>query len=157
EVTIDPYVVCTSSYWFRMTEFSRLAGLNGERQALERPMKNPVESSESSVSSEIESDLDLKKPDLALGQKELTARSAGETKNMWFTSPLVIGALTAAFGLLGTGVGAVLQGYWNTQLERQKFESVLIQKALEQKNRDEAAKSLIFDIKAGLIQSLNAE
>jgi lysozyme len=121
-------------------------------------MEKPIESPITSESLEgIKNELDLKKAELALKEKELAAKLEGEKRNIWFTSPLIVGALSAIFGLLGTGIGAALQGYWNTQLERQKFESVLIQKALEQKDREEVAKSLLFLVKAGLIQSLNAE
>jgi lysozyme family protein len=60
--------------------------------------------------------------------------------------------LAAVFGLLGTGVGAVLQGVYNLQLERQKFESSLIAKALEPDDQDKRAKQLDFYIKIGLIK-----
>ena len=103
----------------------------------------------------IKNELDLKKAELTLKEKELAEKTESERRNIWFTSPLIVTALSAIFGLLGTGIGAVLQGYWNTQLERQKFESVLIQKALEQKDREEVAKNLLFLVKIGLIQSLN--
>jgi hypothetical protein len=121
-------------------------------------MEKPIEQTPSEVSTEdIQSEFDLKKAEFALKQREFNTKLKGERRNIWFTSPLVVGVLSAIVGLLGTGVGAIFQGYWNTQLERQKFESVLIQKALEQKDRDEVAKSLLFLVEAGLIQSLNRE
>jgi hypothetical protein len=73
-----------------------------------------------------------------------------------FSSPLVLGLFSAIFGLLGTGIGAALQGYSTLQLERQKFESSLIQKALDTKDKSEAAKSLLFLVDSGIIQSLDA-
>jgi hypothetical protein len=42
-------------------------------------------------------------------------------------------------------------------LERQKFEFSLIQKALEIKDRNEAAKQLLFLVNSGVIQSLDSE
>jgi WD40 repeat protein len=63
--------------------------------------------------------------------------------------------LIALSGLLGTVLGVVFQGYNNTELERQKFESQLIQKALETKDKTEAAKNLLFLVDSGVIQQLD--
>ena len=63
----------------------------------------------------------------------------------------------AIIGLMGTGFGAAITGYWNTKLERQKFEFSLIQKALEAPDKAEAAKGLTFLVEAGLIEQFNAE
>jgi hypothetical protein len=93
--------------------------------------------------------------ELEIKREELKAKIQGDKRNILFSSPLIIGALSAVFGLLGTGVGASLQGYWNTTLERQKFESALIQKALDTTDKDTAKKSLLFLVKSGLIQNLN--
>lgn len=107
-------------------------------------------------------DLELRKAELALREKEYALRErevegrlALEKRGIWFSSPLIVGVFSAVFGLLGTGVGAALQGYWNTQLERQKFESALIQRALEEPDRSEAAKRLLFLVNAGIIQGLD--
>lgn len=59
-------------------------------------------------------------------------------------------------GLLGTGLGYGLQGYFNAKLERQKFEAGVIQKALETDDRQEIARRLKFYIETGVIQSLDA-
>jgi len=71
----------------------------------------------------------------------------------WLTSPLLL----ALVGLVGTGVGAVLQGFWNTRLEREKFEFSLIEKALAVADKKEAAQNLKFLVDAGLINQFNAE
>jgi hypothetical protein len=71
----------------------------------------------------------------------------------WFTSPLLL----AIVGLIGTGVGAVLQGFWNTRLEREKFEFSLIEKALATRDKNEAALNLKFLVDAGLISQFNSE
>lgn len=71
----------------------------------------------------------------------------------WLTSPLLL----ALVGLLGTGVGAVLQGFWNTRLEREKFEFSLIEKALAVADKKEAAQNLKFLVDAGLINQFSAE
>jgi hypothetical protein len=71
----------------------------------------------------------------------------------WLASPLLL----AMVGLIGTGVGAVLQGFWNTRLEREKFEFSLIEKALATSNKDEAAQNLKFLVDAGLINQFNQD
>jgi hypothetical protein len=96
-------------------------------------------------------DLELKKEELALKRAELSAKIESERRSTWFTSPIFVAVATALFGLLGTAVGAVFQGYFNNRLERFKFESSLILKALETEDRTEAARRLQFLSNAGLI------
>jgi Putative peptidoglycan binding domain len=76
-----------------------------------------------------------------------------DRRNIWLTAPLLV----TLVGLIGTGVGAVLQGYWNNRLERDKFEYSLIQKALETADKGEAARNLKFIVNAGLISGFNSE
>jgi hypothetical protein len=110
----------------------------------------------------------LKEREIALKEQEVREKINLEKRGLWFSSPLLIGVFSAVFGLLGTGIGAALQGYsnfhlerqkfdLNFQLERQKFEFSLIQKALEIKDRNEAAKQLLFLVNSGVIQSLDSE
>jgi hypothetical protein len=73
-------------------------------------------------------------------------------KYVW-SSPLIL----ALVGLIGTGIGAIIQGFWNAKLERQKFESSLITKALETNDQQTAANSLKFLIDADLVTTLNAK
>jgi hypothetical protein len=72
---------------------------------------------------------------------------------LWFASPLLL----AVVGLLGTGVGAVLQGFWNTKLEREKFEFSLIQKALDTADKNEAGRNLKFLVEAGLLTQFDGK
>ena len=106
--------------------------------------------------SKIENEFDLRKAELALKERELEARLEKERKSHWLASPVLLGVVSAIFGILGTGVGAALQGYWNTQLERQKFESGLIDRAMESGDSNRAAKLLLFLVDADLIKGLNA-
>lgn len=102
-----------------------------------------------SASLEKDDPSDEQRPPKPVQQK--LRRNEAKRRRIWLTSPLAL----AVVGLLGTGIGASLQGYWNTQLERQKFESTLIQKALETSKKEEAANNLKFLVDAGLIQSLD--
>jgi hypothetical protein len=120
-------------------------------------MPDPNSNSNVADSDLRERELALKERELALKEQEAKAKIELEKRGIWFTSPLLIGLASAIFGLIGTGVGAVLQGYSNFQLERQKFEFALIQKALDIKDRNEAAKQLIFLVDSGVIQSLDGE
>lgn len=80
-----------------------------------------------------------------------------ERRAAWIASPVVVAVCTAVVGLFGTAAGVVLQGYWNTQLERQKFEFGLIQKALEATDQNDAARKLQFLLDAGLIRQFDAD
>src|SRR5258706_114931 len=99
--------------------------------------------------------------EIRLREKELDARMAagGEParRHSWLTSPLLVAVGSTIFGLLGTGVGAALQGFSNTALERQKFESGLIQKALETSDKNEAATNLQFLVGIGLISQFDTQ
>jgi murein L,D-transpeptidase YcbB/YkuD len=87
------------------------------------------------------------------GASDADQTSSGKS---WLSSSVLIAAFSAISALLGTGIGAALQGYWNTQLERQKFESALISRALETSDKSDAAKNLLFLVNAGLIQGFDA-
>jgi hypothetical protein len=87
-----------------------------------------------------------------LRQRDIDLRAADQ-RSLWLSSPLLL----AIVGLIGTGIGAGLQGFWNARLEKQKFESSLVEKALSAANRDEAAKSLKFLVDAGLVNGLNTD
>ncbi|MFB2937623.1 hypothetical protein ACE1B6_20435 [Aerosakkonemataceae cyanobacterium BLCC-F154] len=78
-------------------------------------------------------------------------------QNPEIESPWKSWLLTALTGLIGTALGAILQGYSTLQLERQKFEFTLIQKTLEAPTQDQAAKQLIFLVNSGVIISLDSE
>jgi hypothetical protein len=101
-------------------------------------------------------DAALREKELQLPDQEATAKVAIESRNLWFSSPLLLALASAIFGVIGTAVGAGLQGYSNFQLERQKFEFTLIQSALNTKDTKEAAKRLQFLVESGVIKSLDA-
>jgi lysozyme len=93
--------------------------------------------------------------EFSLKEKEVDAKIKYDQKGLWVTSPLLLGVITAISGLIGTGIGAVLQGNANLKLERNKFEFIQIQKALETTDTKEAAKRLVFLVDIGVIQSLD--
>lgn len=69
-------------------------------------------------------------------------------------NPVFIALITAIAGLLGTGIGAVIQGFNSSRLERQKFEAQLIMKALEPEDAQDRANYLKFLVNVGLVKSL---
>ncbi len=70
-------------------------------------------------------------------------------------SALKLAFLTAFVGVIGTGIGASLQGYWSSKLEQQKFEAELITAALKSSDQIEAAKALTFLLDIGLLSNLD--
>ena len=116
-----------------------------------------VASDNTSESTTREREIALRERELALREKEVEAKIHLERRGLWLTSPLLIGSITAISGLIGTGIGAVLQGNANFKLERQKFEFTLIQDALEAPNQDEAARQLLFLVNSGVIISLDSK
>lgn len=52
-------------------------------------------------------------------------------------TPVTATVLVAVIGVLGTAVGAYLQGQSNLELERQKFDSELILRGLDSSDPDE--------------------
>jgi WD40 repeat protein len=89
-------------------------------------------------------------------ETELDTNTKSESGNgKLYPKTSVLAILSAVSVLLAGGIGAALQGFSNTRLERQKFESQLIQKALETKDKNEAAKNLLFLVDSGVIQSLD--
>jgi hypothetical protein len=93
---------------------------------------------------QLEEDAKLKRDELEVRQKELS-------KSVW-SSPLLL----AVIGLFATIIATLVQNYFQSQasrdLERQKFESVLIQKALETPDHDAAAGQLQFLLNLGFIR-----
>jgi hypothetical protein len=85
--------------------------------------------------------------------QESDVRQRGADRSIWFTSPVLL----ALVGLIGTGIGAVLQGFWNTRLEREKFEFSLIQKALDTPDQKQASRNLKFLVQAGLISGFDGK
>ena len=61
--------------------------------------------------------------------------------------------LVAVIGVLGTAVGAYLQGRLNLELERQKFESELILRGLDSADPTERANYLSFLVESDLLSA----
>src|SRR6185503_4310601 len=116
-------------------------------------------------------DLEIKETELAIKQAELKAKLNEVSKassepqpprpaqtappppppQRSAASPLTLAIITGIIGLIGAGVANVLQTRSNLQLERQKFESSLMLKAIETGKPEAAAKNLLFLVKVGLI------
>jgi hypothetical protein len=99
--------------------------------------------------------LDLEKrkieEDIRIKREELEIKRRDSTKSVW-SSPLLV----AVIGLFATIMANIIQNYLqsegNRNLERQRFESTLIQKALETGSSEEAAKRLQFLVNIGFIK-----
>lgn len=97
-------------------------------------------------------ELELKRAEIALRRDELDATHAQQRRAGVAFSPLATGIIAALVGLVGTGVGAYMQGRSQLNIERLKFESNLILKAIETGNREEAKNNLLFLVHAGFIE-----
>ncbi|MEM9218277.1 MAG: SH3 domain-containing protein [Cyanobacteria bacterium P01_F01_bin.150] len=106
----------------------------------------------------------IKEREVAIKEYESKAKLELEKKGVLLSSPLLIAIVSTVFG---TAIGAALQGNSNLslekqkfesnfQLERQKFEFSLIQRALEEEDREEAVKQLLFLVDSGVIEGLEA-
>lgn len=71
------------------------------------------------------------------------------------SSPVLVTLFSALFGLLGTGLGALIQGREAAALEQRRFESALILDALKPQDEKERARRLIFLVDSGLVERLN--
>src|SRR6185503_4043311 len=116
-------------------------------------------------------DLEIKQTKLAIKQAELKAKlnekpppptpppaqSQPPPPRPSAASPLTLAIITGIIGLIGAGVANVLQTRSNLQLERQKFESSLMLKAIETGKPEAAAKNLLFLVKVGLINDASGK
>lgn len=95
-------------------------------------------------------ELEFKSRELEMREREMAqpARSANVT-------PLTATLIAGLVGLLGTGIGAYMQGRSNQILERQTFEAQLIIKAVDTDDHTKAARNLSFLVNAGLVQDAN--
>jgi hypothetical protein len=67
-------------------------------------------------------------------------------------SSIKLAVVTGFLALLGTIGAATLKGYWDVKLEKEKFQSTLILKALEAKEVDERRDTLKFLVVSNLIK-----
>ena len=117
-------------------------------------------------------DVEIKKTELAIKQAELKAKLDEASKaapepqkpapapppsKSPAASPLTLAIITGIIGLIGAGVANVLQTRSSQQLERQKFESSLMLKAIETGKPEAAAKNLLFLVKVGLINDASGK
>lgn len=119
-------------------------------------------------------DLEIKQTELAIKQAELKAKLNEASKappeaqpsrpatsppppQRPAASPLTLAIITGIIGLIGAGVANVLTSRSNLQLERQKFESSLMLKAIETGKPEAAAKNLLFLVKVGLINDASGK
>ena len=102
----------------------------------------------------IDNDYRIREAELTLKREELASKAGADKQTIWTggLSPVAATVLVAFVGLLGSAVGAFLQGQSNLSLEQQKFESALISKAIEPENENERAQRLVFYTKLGLIR-----
>lgn len=70
-------------------------------------------------------------------------------------SPVLATIIVAIIGLVGTGVGALIQGKSELELEKQKLKSQLLLKALDTRNREDAAQFLSFLKKTKLVDDID--
>ena len=70
-------------------------------------------------------------------------------------SPTVVTLIAAIIGLLGTMLGATLKGTADAKLENERLRSELILKAVDTRDKNEAAKFLKFLKDVGLVSGLN--
>ena len=97
-------------------------------------------------------ELKLKAAELDLKCAELEAKLNDKLKKTKPSSPLTAAIITGIIGLIGIGIANYLQAQANLKLEREKFETSLIIKAIETGNPEAAAKNLLFRVRTGLIQ-----
>src|SRR5437016_469857 len=94
--------------------------------------------------------------EIKLKREELQIRRGELSKSLW-SSPLLL----ALLGLFATITVNIVQNFFQSNasrsLERQKFESSLIQKAVETADKDDAAKRLRFLLDLGLITDENGK
>jgi|GEM_PF-555684 putative chitinase len=115
-------------------------------------------------------DLEIKQTELGIKQAELKTKLNEASKvpptapappppppKPSAPSPLTLAVITGIIGLIGAGVANVLQTRSNLQLERQKFESSLMLKAIETGKPELAAKNLLFLVKVGLINDASGK
>ncbi|WP_426754616.1 hypothetical protein [Myxococcus sp. Y35] len=99
----------------------------------------------------VEGELRLREAELEFKRRE----QENTRKTAALSSPVIVAIFSALFGVLGTGLGAGLQGYWNASLEQQKFEYGLLERALATDDNSLAAKRLLFLARSGIINRLD--
>jgi hypothetical protein len=101
----------------------------------------------------------LRREELAIREREtkLKETEAGRAGKKYYSDLFKSPITLALIGLLGTGLGAALQGFWNTRLERQKFESEMIKLALQESTQDGKLNFLNFLRSTEIVTSLKLD
>lgn len=98
-----------------------------------------------------ELELTLKRVELELKRVEPEQQRHGSWKSL-ATSPLTVAIAAGVVGLLGAVASNFLQARSTLSLEREKFESSLILKAIETGDPEDATRNLLFLKNVGLIR-----
>jgi hypothetical protein len=93
----------------------------------------------------------IKEVELQLKKAELKNKLNSFWTAPILSSPFTITVITGVLGLIGAEVANVVQARSNLQLERDKFQSSLILKAIETGNPTAATTNLLFLLRTGLI------
>lgn len=104
-----------------------------------------------------EKELGIKQKKLEIEHKEIEInkhKSSFEKITTWVfnLSPIAASVIVALVGLYGGILGSFYQANLNIELERQKFETTLILKAVESQDNNVKAKNLEFFVKTGLLK-----
>jgi hypothetical protein len=94
-----------------------------------------------------EQELALKRAELDLRQKEIALEPGRERRHK-----LLDAILLALVAVIGTFIGALLQGRVNSSVEEQKLRSSLIIEAIKTGDPDSAKRNLLFFIESGLLE-----
>lgn len=111
---------------------------------------------------------ELKREALAVRKLGIERGVKNEEKSFGLSSSVTVAVFAAVFGFMGVVFAQWLQGkatvtvekernLANITLERQKFASSLVLKALENPNTEESGKAMLFLVDAGLLEDPNGK
>ena len=95
--------------------------------------------------------MDIRERELAVREREVAAREKAMGESKW-SSPLILGLLAAALGLLGNAITTFLNNRATKDLEDRRAQSTLILEAIKTGKPAEACTNLVFFVKHGLIK-----
>jgi hypothetical protein len=96
-------------------------------------------------------ELDLRERELVVRERETASREKTIGESKW-SSPLILGLLAAALGLLGNSITTFLNNRATKDLEDRRAQSTLILEAIKTGKPAEACTNLVFFVKRGLIR-----
>ena len=107
--------------------------------------ETPAQMSEAEIALKIK-ELDLRERELDLKKSQIDLKQEGTMSPV--TASIIVGLVAAIAAIISN----CNQGIANVNLEQKKFESVLIQKAVEPKDKNEQMRNLQFLVTTGLIK-----